>query len=134
MVKSGLVDRPDVSHYRLTVHLGMAFLLYVALLWTGLEQLRKESALLIRILLCDGTTDHGVLNGLSGGLVAGLDAGQQFNTFPLMAGQLVPEGLFVQALVSKPHRECHDGPVLIGFWRSQRRRSFCVSVLSWRTH
>ena len=31
MVKSGLVDRPDVSHIRLTIHLGMAFLLYVAL-------------------------------------------------------------------------------------------------------
>ena len=97
MVKSGLVDRPDVSHYRLTVHLGMAFLLYVALLWTGLEQLRKEVgsshqyakyALILLSMV--------YLTVLSGGLVAGLDAGQQFNTFPLMAGKLIPDGLFVQ--------------------------------------
>ena len=97
MVKSGLVDRPDVSHYRLTVHLGMAFLLYVALLWTGLEQLRKDVGpahshsryAMVLLTMVYFTV-------LSGGLVAGLDAGQQFNTFPLMAGQLIPEGLFVQ--------------------------------------
>ena len=35
MVKSGLVDRPDVSHYRLTTHLGLAVFLYIALLWTA---------------------------------------------------------------------------------------------------
>ena len=98
MVKSGLVDRPDVSHYRLTTHLGMAFLLYVALLWTGLSQIRTNIqrntnksglAALFLMVLIYGTV-------LSGGLVAGLDAGHQFNTFPLMNGQLIPDGLLVQ--------------------------------------
>ena len=99
MVKSGLVDRPDVSHYRLTIHLGMAFLLYIALLWTGLGQFRdhfeeanrkiaKMATLLLFMVYC---------TALSGGMVAGLDAGQQFNTFPLMAGRLIPDGLFVQS-------------------------------------
>ncbi len=97
MVKSGLVDRPDVSHLRLTVHLGMAFLLYVLLLWTGLTHLRnrpvcKQFKIRYRtgfalIVLVYTTV-------LSGGLVAGLNAGAQFNTFPLMAGQWIPSGLY----------------------------------------
>ena len=41
MVKSGLVNRPDVSHYRLTVHLDMAFMLHILLLWTALSPLRS---------------------------------------------------------------------------------------------
>ena len=40
MVKSGLVDRPDVSHYRLTVHLGAAFALMAALWWLALDLLK----------------------------------------------------------------------------------------------
>ena len=97
MVKSGLVDRPDVSHLRLTIHLGMAFLLYVLLLWTGLTHLRNRSISIenkkryrlgfVLIIMVYTTV-------LSGGLVAGLNAGAQFNTFPLMAGQWIPDGLY----------------------------------------
>lgn len=99
MVKSGLVDRPDVSHYRLTVHLGMAFMLYVALLWTGLEQLRVKTNAAIRSMAVPATAILGMvyLTVLSGGLVAGLDAGQQYNTFPLMGGKVIPDGLWIQA-------------------------------------
>jgi cytochrome c oxidase assembly protein subunit 15 len=99
MVKSGLVDRPDVSHYRLTTHLGMAFLLYIALLWTGLEELRPSLTSVQNKFALASSVILGMayLTVLSGGLVAGLDAGQQFNTFPLMAGQIIPEGLFVQS-------------------------------------
>ena len=98
MVKSGLIDRPDVSHYRLTVHLSMAFMLYLALLWTGLNYRRglplnqhvsKRRAAAALLLL-------GYVTVQSGGLVAGLNAGSQFNTFPKMAGQWIPDGLFVQ--------------------------------------
>ena len=98
MVKSGLVDRPDVSHYRLTVHLSMAFLLYIALLWTGLTTIRGAPKTtryhrlgrfgIILLLLA-------YLTILSGGLVAGLNAGAQFNTFPKMAGEWIPAGLFI---------------------------------------
>ena len=101
MVKSGLVDRLDVSHIRLTTHLGMAFLLYVALLWTGLTHLRASTAPINthrRNLSCIATAAVCVvyLTVLSGGLVAGMNAGSQFNTFPLMNGQLIPDGLLVQ--------------------------------------
>jgi len=99
MVKSGLVDRPDVSHYRLTVHLGMAFILYIALLWTGLEQLRREVSSSFRNLAITSTVILCMVyvTVLSGGLVAGLDAGQQYNTFPLMGGKIIPDGLFIQS-------------------------------------
>ena len=102
MVKSGLVNRPDVSHYRLTTHLGMAFMLHILLLWTALSQLRsveehsghqKMKPLGKYVLLLCGSV---YVTVLSGGLMAGLNAGAQFNTFPLMAGQVIPDGLFIQ--------------------------------------
>ena len=96
MVRSGLVDRPDVSHYRLTTHLGSAFVLYAALLWEALTQLRgvdgktpTDRPLARGVLFVAGMV---FLTVLSGGLVAGLNAGFYFNTFPLMGGQIVPPG------------------------------------------
>jgi cytochrome c oxidase assembly protein subunit 15 len=102
MVKSGLVDRPDVSHYRLTIHLGLAVLLYVSLLWVALGhsriQIDKIQGVLLNRARCALFLLVAVyITLLSGGIVAGLDAGSQFNTFPLMNGQLVPQGLFVQS-------------------------------------
>ncbi len=96
MVKSGLIDRPDVSHYRLTAHLGLAFLIYGYIVWTALSLLNPHPAgdksghafrlgILLLVLLC--------LTVLLGGLVAGLDAGFAYNTFPLMAGQWIPDNI-----------------------------------------
>ncbi len=65
MVKSGLVNDPNVSQYRLTTHLGLALFVFVT--------------------------------ALSGGFVAGLKAGHAYNTFPLMNGQLISDGLFTIA-------------------------------------
>ena len=99
MVKSGMVSRPDVSHYRLMIHLGMAVLLYAALVWFALRFFRREVRkinfqekktalfLLGMVLLVFFTI-------LSGALVAGLNAGFQFNTFPLMLGELIPTDLW----------------------------------------
>lgn len=95
MVMSGLVDRPDVSQYRLTAHFGLALVIFIALLWVGLQQYApriqpttgSKRALYLLCLI--------VFTALSGGFVAGLDAGYAYNTFPLMDGQLIPEGLFV---------------------------------------
>ena len=98
MVKSGLVDRPDVSHYRLTTHLGLAVFLYIALLWTAL----RHRAGVVTINWKKGAKWSMGLLGmvyltlLSGGLVAGLNAGAQYNTFPLMGGHWIPHGLFIQ--------------------------------------
>ena len=99
MVKSGLVDRPDVSHYRLTVHLGTAFLLYSSLLWVSwthghsTDSLEKSPFSRFAAGVCGLV----FLTVLSGGIVAGLNAGKGFNTFPLMAGELIPAGLLSQS-------------------------------------
>lgn len=101
MVASGLVDRPSVSHYRLTIHLGLAIAIYAALLWTalGLLQPRGASALSRR--------DRGwthlaytliALTIAAGALVAGLRAGLIYNTFPLMGEGLVPSDYWLREL------------------------------------
>lgn len=97
MVKSGLVDIPRVSPYRLTAHLALAVIIYAYILWTALGLLHpRESATHPTGLQRFGTfvTAMIFLMILSGGLVAGNKAGFAFNTFPLMNGRLIPEGLF----------------------------------------
>jgi cytochrome c oxidase assembly protein subunit 15 len=100
MVKSGLVDNPHVSQYRLTAHLGLAVVIYaymfhVALgLWFGEGNRLPVS----RWLRCFVTSLTGLafITILSGGFVAGLKAGHAYNTFPLMDGHWVPEVIFMQ--------------------------------------
>ncbi|MDF1736801.1 MAG: COX15/CtaA family protein [Minwuia sp.] len=99
MVQSGLVDRPDVSQYRLAAHLTLAFLIYALLLWTAwsvreegrerlaLSAMRTPSAILAALVL---------LQIVVGAFVAGINAGHIYNTWPLMDGALVPDGLFAQ--------------------------------------
>jgi len=100
MVKSGLVSNPHVSQYRLTAHLLSAILIYGFILWTIFNLVfpdhyrrlaessaaawRKTSLALITLVL---------ITIASGGFVAGLKAGLIFNTFPLMGGALIPEGI-----------------------------------------
>jgi cytochrome c oxidase assembly protein subunit 15 len=87
MVKSGLVDDPRVSHFRLTAHLGLALAVFAAQLWLGLGLLRERTrldgfAVALPVLV--------FLMALTGGMVAGLRAGYAYNTFPLMNGHVVP--------------------------------------------
>jgi len=97
MVMSGLVDRIDVSQYRLALHLLTAFSILALLVWLALD--------------AGGSDDRVRLNTVSrgewwfafalfvlvffqsglGALVAGLKAGYAFNTWPLMDGSFVPE-------------------------------------------
>ena len=100
MVASGFqADRTAVSPYRLVMHLGMAFLLYGVLVWTALSLLRPRPlaepappALRRWIHVAAGLA---VLAMLAGGFVAGIRAGFDYNTFPLMEGRLVPQGYWV---------------------------------------
>ena len=99
MVKSGLVERPDVSQYRLTGHLGLAVIIYGYMFWTALGLLRRQTQKIRPVSnglrrLTAATLAWLFLTILAGGLVAGLDAGFTYNTFPLMDGRLVPDGLF----------------------------------------
>lgn len=102
MVKSGLVDNPHVSQYRLTAHLGLAFIIYAAMLrvalgllfpigtsYYGNGRLRGLRSFAI------GITTLIFIMILSGGFVAGIRAGLAYNTFPLMNGHLIPPELFM---------------------------------------
>ena len=99
MVKSGLVDNPRVSQYRLTAHLGLAFAIYAYMFWLALELLSPPGG-----GAADPARRYGgwalVLAGvvylmiLSGGLVAGTRAGFAYSTWPLMGTTFVPPGLY----------------------------------------
>ena len=115
MVKSGLKDdlfatgsHPRVSQYRLVAHLGTAFLCYTAMLWNGLSILRthkllgnpkmaedslrrlRDPRLRIFRLSVGALAVLVFITAMSGGLVAGLDAGLIYNEFPFMGPGLTP--------------------------------------------
>jgi cytochrome c oxidase assembly protein subunit 15 len=92
MVKSGLVDDPKVSHFRLTAHLGVALAIIAAELWIALELLRPSAGARSRLALA--LAGLVFLMALSGAMVAGLRAGYAYNTFPLMNGHLIPPETF----------------------------------------
>lgn len=104
MVKSGLVNEPRVSHYRLALHFGTALLL-LYLLWVQIlclwpysrEMFRQYFTPLHQRLLPHLYAAFAlvILTLLYGAFVAGLDAGLIYNEFPLMGGKFVPgEWLF----------------------------------------
>ncbi|KZK80038.1 Heme A synthase [Pseudovibrio sp. Ad46] len=104
MVASGLVNRVDVSQYRLAVHLSVAcilfaYLYYLAAVLKRRPELEREGW----NVFGDGLFGAYAIVGLVlfqlflGALVAGLNAGLTFNTWPLMDGQIIPSGLFVMS-------------------------------------
>ncbi len=97
MVQSGLVDRVDVSQYRLAAHLGLAFALFGYILWIifGLGSKNKPARLNSagpKLALCVAALVF--MQIVLGAFVAGLDAGLGYNTWPLMDERWVPDGLF----------------------------------------
>jgi len=98
MVASGFFpDATAVSPYRLVIHLAMALCLYIAIVWTGLTVLRPTPAhrppqtfWLRRLAVACCTLV--ALSIVAGGFVAGTHAGYDYNSFPLMDGQVVPDG------------------------------------------
>lgn len=131
MVQSGLINVPQVSHYRLTLHLSLGFLLFALVLWQALDVslgAARHSAVdehppspgfrraVIAILTLVSIT------AVSGGLVAGLRAGHAFPTFPLMLGQWVPPGLLAHEPV---WRNFLDSAVTVQF----QHRVLAVAVL-----
>jgi cytochrome c oxidase assembly protein subunit 15 len=95
MVKSGLVDIPHVSQYRLTAHLGLAVLIYGFIIWTALELINKTSGQPPKLGNAAITLSALVfLMTLTGGLVAGTKAGYAYSTWPLMGDSFVPVGLY----------------------------------------
>ena len=97
MVQSGLAERTDVSHFRLSAHLLTALLILAGLVWTALDlrqlaktgehrpaRLTRLAAGVIAVLFCQL---------LLGAWVAGLNAGYVASDWPLMQGKLVPDGI-----------------------------------------
>lgn len=107
MVASGLVDAPRVAPIKLALHLSLAFVFFLSMLWTywqlhsparstasaGLSRAAKGLFLLIFLQI------------VFGALVAGLDAGLSYNTYPLMDGQFIPNGLHALSPWWKNHLE-----------------------------
>lgn len=96
MVKSGLIDVPHVSQYRLTAHLFAAFLIYAYMMWVALSLLYPAQENRSRHPWHGRTLALFVLLSvtiLSGGFVAGLKAGKILNTFPLMGDAWIPTGI-----------------------------------------
>ena len=129
MVASGLVDRPEVSHYLLAAHLLAALAIYAGLLWSALLYLDEGhghgaiplgAALLRRrvyvplILVC--------VTMAAGALVAGLKAGMIYNTFPLMGGQVLPADAWA---LTPLWRNVLDNPAMVQFDHR------CLAILTW---
>ena len=98
MVKSGLIDNPYVSAYRLTFHLFNALIIFSILFWSTLNSFfeknkKKDNNKIINIFFNTGLFFL-FITIISGGFMAGTHSGQSFNTFPLMNGEFIPEGYY----------------------------------------
>jgi len=100
MVKSGLVNDPHVSQYRLTAHLSLAIIIYGYMFWVALDLLLPKDNTIATVMNPKLSQFSMIITSIifitimSGGFVAGTRAGFAFNTFPLMNEQLIPDGLF----------------------------------------
>lgn len=101
MVKSGLYDRPSVSHFRLAIHLFFAFVIFAVLFWQALnfylskaEKFNKYKTYINFLIVLLS------VQIIYGAFVAGLDAGLTYNTWPLMDGDFVPVGFMPEGIYS----------------------------------
>ena len=89
MVKSGLVNDPTVSQYRLTIHLSNALLILSLLVWVyldvkeGVSQIKPDFSFFMFSIL--------FITIIAGAFVAGMDAGLMYNEYPFMGDSLIPE-------------------------------------------
>ena len=129
MVASGLMGRVSVSQYRLAFHLTLACVIYAALLWTA-QSLSNRSVLALPRRL---RTSAVVLTALvllqiyAGALVAGIDAGLTYNTWPLIDGALIPsfERLF---FVAPAWRNFFENDLLVQFNHRTVAYILCIAV------
>jgi len=115
MVKSGLTENIDVSHYRLALHLTLAFIIFILLLWNYLKYGNQQtfvykrklpSYLPILFIFC-------VLGQIYiGAFVSGLDAGQIYRSWPLMNRSYFPDDSYLKDLFSM---EAFETPSIVQF-------------------
>ena len=99
MVKSGLIDNPDVSHFRLALHLTTAFITFAYTFWVALDLIYPERMKIEKSLrtIAQFSLVILLLQIIYGGFVAGLNAGLIHNHWPLMSdGQFIHESVFLE--------------------------------------
>jgi cytochrome c oxidase assembly protein subunit 15 len=99
MVRSGLIDNPDVSHFRLSLHLTFAFITFAYTLWVALDLMYPNQTMVIIPLrrLARIALVFLLLQIIYGGFVAGLNAGLIHNHWPLMSdGQFIHDSVFIE--------------------------------------
>ncbi|MFL2896653.1 MAG: COX15/CtaA family protein [Candidatus Pelagibacter sp.] len=113
MVSSGLVDRVDVSHYRLSIHLLIAFIILTLILWnylkinikqTNTDKIKYNLPLLFLLLI--------YIQIVIGAFVSGMDAGKIYNSWPLMGNNYFPDD---NAIVDLFKVTAFDSPSLVQF-------------------
>ena len=96
MVKSGLVDRPSVSHFRLASHLVLALIIFSLVLWQYLKEryngikITNKLKKPLLFIVC-----FSWLQIIFGAFTAGLDGGKYYNTYPKMGSEWLPESAFM---------------------------------------
>lgn len=99
MVRSGLIDNPDVSHFRLSLHLTFAFITFAYTLWVALDLIypNKVKAILPLQKLARIALVFLLVQIIYGGFVAGLNAGLIHNYWPMMSdGQFLHESVILE--------------------------------------
>ena len=99
MVRSGLIDNPDVSHFRLSLHLTFAFITFAYTLWVALDLIYPEKTNAIASLqnIARFSLVFLLIQIIYGGFVAGLNAGLIHNHWPLMSdGQFLHESVVLE--------------------------------------
>lgn len=99
MVKSGLIDNPDVSHFRLALHLTFAFITFAYTLWVALDLIYPEKNEVIQSLksIAQFALVALIIQIIYGGFVAGLNAGLIHNHWPMMSdGQFIHDSVFIE--------------------------------------
>ncbi|MEL6734973.1 MAG: COX15/CtaA family protein [Pseudomonadota bacterium] len=113
MVKSGLVDRVDVSQIRLAVHLTLACIIFAYTVWLARSLGTHTSAGLPTQSWQGGALVVLVLSQtFLGGLVAGLDAGMAYNTWPTMNGDWMPQAVWA---ITPAWKNFVDNAVMVQF-------------------
>ena len=117
MVKSGLTERTDVSQYRLAAHFGLAVVILGYTLWLmfglgGARGARTAPGSRSALWVAGFVLVLGFVQMVAGALVAGLDAGMGYNTWPLINGALVPPGL---AEASPWYLNLFENPLAVQF-------------------
>ena len=92
MVSSGLANRIDVSHYRLSIHLVTAFLILSIVFWNYLELAQQKiNQISIKLYLIKFFLVLLFIQLIIGAFVSGMDAGTVYNTWPLMGSSYFPD-------------------------------------------